>query len=60
MGLGDPSYYVICDRIGMDIEITQLFGGANLFPTGQRGVYAFWRNTANLLAAGSFRILTMP
>jgi HK97 family phage major capsid protein len=58
---GDPQNYVIADRIGMDIEVTQnLFGAGTSLPTGQRGVYAFWRNTANLLAAASFRVWTIP
>jgi len=56
--LGDPRYYLIVDRIGMDIEvIPHLFGATNRFPTGQRGFYAFWRNNATVLAAGAFRTL---
>jgi HK97 family phage major capsid protein len=56
--LGDPRYYLIVDRIGMDIEvIPHLFGATNRFPTGQRGFYAFWRNNANVLSANAFRVL---
>jgi HK97 family phage major capsid protein len=57
--LGDPRYYIIVDRIGMDIEvIPHLFGAAqgNL-PTGQRGFYAFWRNNARVLDPNAFRVL---
>ena len=37
---GDPDYYVITDRIGMDIEvISQIPDGATGFPKGQRGIY---------------------
>lgn len=43
--LGDFNYYVIVDRIGMNIEvIPHLFGATSRFPTGQRGLYAIWRN----------------
>jgi len=56
--LGDPRYYIIVDRIGMDIEvIPHLFGATNRFPTGQRGFYAFWRNNANVISANAFRVL---
>jgi HK97 family phage major capsid protein len=57
--LGDPRYYIIVDRIGLDIEvIPHLFGAAqgNL-PTGQRGFYAFWRNNARVLDPNAFRVL---
>ena len=56
--VGDFRYYKIVDRIGMDIEvIPHLFGAANRFPTGQRGFYAFWRNTAKVLSANAFQVL---
>jgi HK97 family phage major capsid protein len=55
--MGDPRYYVVVDRIGMDIEvIPHLFGVSNR-PTGQRGFYAFWRNNATVLHANAFRVL---
>lgn len=58
--LGDFRYYKIIDRIGMDIEIIpHLFGATNRFPTGQRGFYAFWRNTAKVLDAAAFRVLSI-
>jgi len=58
--LGDWRYYKIVDRIGMDIEvIPHLFGATNRFPTGQRGFYAFWRNTARVLDVNAFRVLTV-
>jgi HK97 family phage major capsid protein len=56
--LGDWRYFKIVDRIGMDIEvIPHLFGATNRFPTGQRGFYAFWRNTSKVLDANAFRTL---
>jgi HK97 family phage major capsid protein len=64
LAFGDPQCYVIVDRIGLDVETTSyhyqqsIIDTGSGFPLGQRGVLALWRNTANLLAAGSFRILT--
>jgi HK97 family phage major capsid protein len=55
---GDFSQFVIVDRIGMNIEIApMLFGASNRFPTGQRGLYAYWRNTSKVLDASAFQIL---
>jgi HK97 family phage major capsid protein/HK97 family phage prohead protease len=49
---GDPKTYIIVDRVGMNIEvIPNLFDGAGK-PTGQRGVFAMWRNTARPLIDG--------
>lgn len=62
--LGDLRYYVIVDRIGLDIEIIphltqQATAGAGVgMPTGQRGFYAFWRNYAAVINANAFRVLT--
>jgi HK97 family phage major capsid protein len=56
MVVGDFNYFLIVDRIGMTIQnIPFLFGGAqgNL-PTGQQGVYAWWRNTSKVLHANAF------
>ena len=56
--IGDFNYFKIVDRIGMDIEvIPHLFGASNRFPTGQRGIYAMWRNTARVLSAAAFQVL---
>ena len=53
--LGDPSYYVIVDRVGLDIElIPHLFGTTANYPTGQRAVYAIWRNTARVFENEGF------
>lgn len=59
LALGDPNYYLIIDRIGMTIEqIPQLFGTVNNFPTGQRGIFAYWRNTGGVVDPAAFRVLT--
>jgi predicted phage gp36 major capsid-like protein len=55
--LGDFRYFVIVDRVGMDIEVIPHLFGANRRPTGQRGFYAYWRNSAKVLDANAFRVL---
>lgn len=58
MLLGDFKKFLIVDRIGMSVElIPHLFGTANNFPTGQRGLYAVWRNSSKVLDPNAFRIL---
>jgi HK97 family phage major capsid protein len=57
--LGDFSQFIIVDSAGMDIEIIpHLFGAAqgNL-PTGQRAIFALWRNNSKVLNDNAFRIL---
>jgi HK97 family phage major capsid protein len=54
---GDFSKFLIIDRVGMDIELVpHLFGTANNRPTGQRGLYAHWRNTSYVLQGGVSRL----
>jgi HK97 family phage major capsid protein len=55
--LGDWRYYAIVDRIGMDVELIPHLFGTNRRPTGQRGLYAFWRNSAGVLDTNAFRVL---
>jgi HK97 family phage major capsid protein len=60
MIVGNFDYFLIVDRIGMTVELIPfLFGAAqgNL-PTGQRGLYAYWRNTSKVLSASAFVALT--
>ena len=55
---GDFSNYVIGDRIGSQIElIPHLFGAANRYPTGQRGLYYYWRTGASVAVPNGFRYL---
>lgn len=51
--LCDPKSYIIVDRLGMSIEVipNMLNGATPSFPTGQRGIYARFRNTAKPLTA---------
>jgi HK97 family phage major capsid protein len=59
MVVGDFNYFLVVDRLGMTIELVpHIFGAANRFPTGQRGLYAYWRNTSKVLSASAFVALT--
>jgi HK97 family phage major capsid protein len=55
--LGDFRHFLIVDRIGMNVELIPHLFGANQRPTGQRGVYAIWRNSSKVLVGGAFRTL---
>ncbi len=55
--IGDFNYFLIVDRLGMSVEIVQHLIGANRRPTGQRGFYAYWRNTSKVLVNNAFRTL---
>jgi HK97 family phage major capsid protein/HK97 family phage prohead protease len=59
--LCDPSSYVIVDRIGMNVEvIPQMLNGATpSFPTLQRGIICYWRNTAKPINADAGRSLSV-
>lgn len=58
--IGDFNYFVIADRIGMTLEvIPHLFDVTNNMPTGQRGLYAYWRNGSKVVSANAFRTLKL-
>jgi HK97 family phage major capsid protein len=57
---GDFNYFVIIDRVGMAVEtIPHLFDVTNNMPTGQRGLYAYWRNGSKVVDANAFRTLKL-
>ena len=64
MYLGDFSMFKIIDRVGMNVELIQNLtqqataGTGFGFPTGQRGIFAWWRNGSKVLDAVGFRALT--
>jgi HK97 family phage major capsid protein len=64
MLLGDFSMFKIIDRVGMNIELVQNLtqqataGTGFGMPTGQRGLFAWWRNGSKVLDAVGFRALT--
>lgn len=59
MVVGDFSYFLIVDRIGMTVELVpHIFGPVSRFPIGQRGLYAYWRNSSKVLSASAFVAMT--
>lgn len=51
--IGDFNNFLIADRVGMNVElIPHLFGSSNRYPTGQRGLYMYWRNSSQVLTPG--------
>lgn len=58
--LGDFSHFVIVDRVGMSVELIPHLFGENRRPTGQRGIYAHWRNSAAILNPNAFRVAVVP
>lgn len=58
--IGDFSQYYIVERIGMEIElIPHLFGTVSNFPTGQRGLFAYFRNTGGVNTISAFKTLKL-
>jgi HK97 family phage major capsid protein/HK97 family phage prohead protease len=56
--IGDFSYFLIVDRIGMNAELVpHLFATGNNRPSGQRGLLFYWRNTSDVLAQEAFKTL---
>lgn len=55
--VGDFQRYLIVDRIGLTVDLIPHIFGTSHRPTGQRGIYAFWRNSAKVVDANAFRAL---
>ena len=55
--MGDFRYFVIVDRVGMSADLVPHLVGTNHRPTGQRGLYYFWRNGSKVVNAAAFRTL---
>ncbi len=49
--------YTIVDRVGLSVELVPHLVGGNRRPTGQRGLYAYWRVGAGLINASAVRLL---
>ena len=54
---GDFRQFLIVDRVGMSVELVPHLLGANRRPTGQRGIYAIWRNNSKILTDNAFKVL---
>lgn len=57
--LGDFAYYYIVDRVGLVVDLVPHLFGANQRPTGQRGLYAYWRTGADVVNDDAFRMLNI-
>jgi HK97 family phage major capsid protein len=55
--IGDFQHFIIIDRVGMSVELLPHLLGTNRRPTGQRGLYAYWRNSSDVDSASAFRVL---
>ena len=58
--LGDFTDFWIVDRVGLSIELVpHLFATANNRPSGQRGLYAWWRTGSDSVNDRAFRMLNV-
>lgn len=56
--LGDFSrYFLVVDRVGLSLALIPHLFGEDGRPTGQSGLYAFWRNSGKVLNTNAFRLL---
>jgi predicted phage gp36 major capsid-like protein len=54
MTFGDHSQFYIYDRVGLNTEfIPHLLSTASGRPTGQRGIYGWWRTGADMFFVGT-------
>ncbi len=59
MVVGDFSYMIVVDRIGITVELVpHIFGAVARLPIGQRGIYAYYRNSTKVLSASAFVVGT--
>jgi predicted phage gp36 major capsid-like protein len=56
----NPQYFLIVDRVGLDVEAIPHAFGSNMRPLGQRGRWAMRRNSSAVLNANPFRVLVVP
>lgn len=54
---GNFRNFLIVDRVGMIVDFVPHLFGTNRRPTGQRGIYAMWRNNCKVLVDNAFRTL---
>ena len=58
--LFNPSTYYIVERAGMSVEVIPHFlSAATGYPTGERIIYAYWRNSAKPVDVAGGQILTL-
>lgn len=54
---GDFRYFVIVDRVGMSVEFVPHMVDGDGKLTGQRGIFAWWRNGSRIMSSNAFRKL---
>ena len=60
LAYGDvASGYRIVDRLGLTVEVVQHVFGANQRPTGERGLYAYFRVGADLVVPEAIQVLVV-
>lgn len=60
LAIGDlRAGYVIADRIGTTVELVAHLFGADRRPTGQRGLYMYWRVGADVVVPQALRLLNV-
>jgi HK97 family phage major capsid protein len=57
MVYGDPTQFVIVDRVGTTLEVLPGYG-ANNRPTGQRHAFMYFRTGSDVVVDNAFRLLT--
>lgn len=55
----DPQEFMIVDRVGATVEMVPHLFGSNRRPTGQRGLYFYWRTTCGLTNINAARALNV-
>lgn len=56
---GDFSNFVIVDRIGTTVELVPHLFGTNRRPTGQRGLFMWFRSGSDVVVDEAFRVLNV-
>lgn len=56
---GDFGQYLIIDKIGLTVELIPHMVNGDGNPTGERGLFAYWRNTGLVVIDSAFRVLTV-
>jgi HK97 family phage major capsid protein len=56
---GDFQQFLIVTKIGLTVELIPHLVNGDGNPTGERGLFAYWRNSSVVLVDSAFRVLTI-
>jgi HK97 family phage major capsid protein len=56
---GDFGQFLIVTKIGLTVELIPHLVNGDGNPTGERGLFAYWRNSSVVLVDSAFRVLTI-